>query len=398
MMILVVVAARSRQRLVVAATIIGALCSSVTSFCLNLPFHASINKFDSHVVTAKRRAYVVPTTLFSTTDESASASSSSSSTAAPILNGKRVLPYKIMMTGLQSHRVAGVFAVLDSSYKRGTEGWEACTYVGVSQDLGSAIQWLHENDVTQLKVAHIRALSFSFPEPNAMQQIADDWRRQATEARAPLDGRWADDVLNYLFDDDDDDDDDDDEFEIDDIPDSAATIVSPFDSSKGIATEIESSDDVPLVFNPENIDKVLDEVRPYLIADGGNVAIERVDEESRSVYLQLEGACGSCASSTVTMQMGIERVIKEKFGEVNIFRTEEDPEAQPKELTFKAVEDEVNRLRPAIIAMGGAISIESIDVPTGTVNIKFQGAEKVKNGLELALLDVAFVEKVNFVA
>jgi hypothetical protein len=32
------------------------------------------------------------------------------------------------------------------------------------------------------------------------------------------------------------------------------------------------------------------------------------------------------------------------------------------------------------------------------VNIQFQGAEKVKNGLELALLDVPFVEKVNFVA
>jgi Fe-S cluster biogenesis protein NfuA len=391
-MVLVASAARSRQRLVVTATIIGALCSSiVASFCFHLP---------------TEKAFAVPTHLFSTTDESASTDAASSSASpsststAPILNGKRVLPYKIMMTGLQGHRVAGVFAVLNSSYKRGTEGWEACTYVGVSQDLGSAIQWMHENDVTELKVAHVRALSFSFPDPNAMQQIADDWRRQASDAGAPLDGGWADDVLNYLFDndDDDDDDEDDDEFEIDSVPDSAGTIISPFDSSKGVANEMPTLDDTPLAFNPENIDKVLDEVRPYLIADGGNVAIERVDEESRSVYLKLEGACGSCASSTVTMQMGIERVIKEKFGEVNIFRTEDDPDSQPKELTFKAVEEEVNRLRPAIIAMGGVISIDSIEVPTGTVNIQFQGAEKVKNGLELALLDVPFVEKVNFVA
>lgn len=36
----------------------------------------------------------------------------------------------------------------------------------------------------------------------------------------------------------------------------------------------------------------------------------------KNVYLVLEGACGSCASSTVTMKMGIERVLREKFGDV----------------------------------------------------------------------------------
>ncbi|OEU15395.1 nitrogen-fixing NifU-like protein, partial [Fragilariopsis cylindrus CCMP1102] len=63
----------------------------------------------------------------------------------------------------------------------------------------------------------------------------------------------------------------------------------------------------------ENVDSVLDEIRPYLISDGGNVSVERVDEETKNVYLVLEGACGSCPSSTVTMQMGIERVLKENF-------------------------------------------------------------------------------------
>ncbi|KAL3929107.1 MAG: hypothetical protein SGPRY_002099, partial [Prymnesium sp.] len=59
----------------------------------------------------------------------------------------------------------------------------------------------------------------------------------------------------------------------------------------------------------DNVDKVLDEVRPYLIADGGNVAVAGVDLETRDVQLILEGACGSCPSSTVTMKMGIERVL-----------------------------------------------------------------------------------------
>ena len=44
------------------------------------------------------------------------------------------------------------------------------------------------------------------------------------------------------------------------------------------------------------MDKVLDEVRPYLIADGGNVAIDRVNEETKNVYLVLEGACGECVA------------------------------------------------------------------------------------------------------
>ena len=53
----------------------------------------------------------------------------------------------------------------------------------------------------------------------------------------------------------------------------------------------------------ENVNKVLDEVRPYLIADGGNVAVHSVDKEKRSIQLVLEGACGSCPSSTVSIEM-----------------------------------------------------------------------------------------------
>lgn len=58
------------------------------------------------------------------------------------------------------------------------------------------------------------------------------------------------------------------------------------------------------------MDAVLEEVRPYLLADGGNVAVAGVDLETRDVRLVLQGACGSCPSSTVTMKMGIERVLR----------------------------------------------------------------------------------------
>ncbi|KAG9141854.1 hypothetical protein Leryth_013974 [Lithospermum erythrorhizon] len=61
---------------------------------------------------------------------------------------------------------------------------------------------------------------------------------------------------------------------------------------KAVATP-ESALEFPLT--AENIESVLDEVRPYLIADGGNVALQEID--GNVVRLKLQGACGSCPSS-----------------------------------------------------------------------------------------------------
>ncbi len=69
-----------------------------------------------------------------------------------------------------------------------------------------------------------------------------------------------------------------------------------------------------LELNPENIEQVLDELRPYLMADGGNV--ELVEVEGPIVRLRLQGACGSCPSSTMTLRMGIERKLKESIPEI----------------------------------------------------------------------------------
>jgi len=64
----------------------------------------------------------------------------------------------------------------------------------------------------------------------------------------------------------------------------------------------------------EEVEKVLEEVRPHLVADGGNV--ELVGVEDGVVRLKLLGACGSCPSSTMTLKMGIERTLKERIPEV----------------------------------------------------------------------------------
>ena len=67
----------------------------------------------------------------------------------------------------------------------------------------------------------------------------------------------------------------------------------------------------------ENVNAVLEEIRPYLIQDGGNVAVAGVDAEDMDILLELQGACGGCPSSSTTMKMGIERLLREKWPTLN---------------------------------------------------------------------------------
>lgn len=70
--------------------------------------------------------------------------------------------------------------------------------------------------------------------------------------------------------------------------------------------------EVPLT--EENVETILDEIRPYLMSDGGNVALHEID--GNIVRVKLQGACGSCPSSVMTMKMGIERRLMEKIPEI----------------------------------------------------------------------------------
>jgi Fe-S cluster biogenesis protein NfuA len=61
----------------------------------------------------------------------------------------------------------------------------------------------------------------------------------------------------------------------------------------------------------EAVKQALETVRPALQADGGDVELVEVTAEG-VVKVKLKGACGSCPMSTMTLKMGIERVLKEK--------------------------------------------------------------------------------------
>jgi len=65
----------------------------------------------------------------------------------------------------------------------------------------------------------------------------------------------------------------------------------------------------------EQVEQALETIRPYLIADGGDVAIEEITED-KVVKLKLLGNCGSCKMSFMTMKAGIEQAIMKAVPEI----------------------------------------------------------------------------------
>jgi Fe-S cluster biogenesis protein NfuA len=64
----------------------------------------------------------------------------------------------------------------------------------------------------------------------------------------------------------------------------------------------------------EKVEEVLEKIRPNLQADGGDV--ELVDIQDGIVKVKLTGACAGCPMSTMTLKMGIERILKQEIPEV----------------------------------------------------------------------------------
>ena len=62
------------------------------------------------------------------------------------------------------------------------------------------------------------------------------------------------------------------------------------------------------------IKNAIDEIRPYLMNDGGN--IEFIKYENNIVYIKLSGACAECQAIDFTLKEGIESAIKEEIPEV----------------------------------------------------------------------------------
>ncbi|AGB41170.1 thioredoxin-like protein [Halobacteroides halobius DSM 5150] len=65
----------------------------------------------------------------------------------------------------------------------------------------------------------------------------------------------------------------------------------------------------------EKVEKVLNEIRPSLQADGGDVELVEVTDEG-IVKVELQGACAGCPMSQMTLKNGIEKRLKKEIPEV----------------------------------------------------------------------------------
>jgi len=157
-------------------------------------------------------------------------------------------------------------------------------------------------------------------------------------------------------------------------------VESPFSSDDSSSSSGPGSG--PLELTLENVEMVLDEMRPYLIADGGNVAV--VDIEGGVVQLELQGACGSCASSTMTMKMGLERGLLEKIPE--IVAVEQVAPSGP-QLTEEAIEEVLDEIRPFLKMAGGSVDLVDLD-PAGvqpTARLAITGSGSTINSVRVEI-------------
>jgi len=65
----------------------------------------------------------------------------------------------------------------------------------------------------------------------------------------------------------------------------------------------------------EKVQSVIDEIRPNLQADGGDIELVDITEDN-VVQVRLQGACRGCPGAVMTLKMGVERLLKERIPEV----------------------------------------------------------------------------------
>ncbi len=72
----------------------------------------------------------------------------------------------------------------------------------------------------------------------------------------------------------------------------------------------------------EQIDAILEQIRPSVRAHGGEILVAEVNKASGIVRLKFEGACGHCALAPVTLKLGVEPLLKKTFPWITSVTTE----------------------------------------------------------------------------
>lgn len=143
----------------------------------------------------------------------------------------------------------------------------------------------------------------------------------------------------------------------------------------------------PLELNRQNVEALLDDVRPYLHGDGGDCKVVKIADNK--VFLQLQGACGNCPSSVVTVKMGIERRLKERIPSlvsvetVNPYDASGDVDA----LSPEGIEKVLQTIRPFLSVTGGNVELVSLNNPPEGIGCSavLQLTGKISGGISLSI-------------
>ncbi len=66
----------------------------------------------------------------------------------------------------------------------------------------------------------------------------------------------------------------------------------------------------------ERVSDIIQNIRPLLQADGGDIELVGVDEDTGVVSVRLQGACKGCPGAQMTLKMGVQRHLQERVPEV----------------------------------------------------------------------------------
>ncbi len=66
----------------------------------------------------------------------------------------------------------------------------------------------------------------------------------------------------------------------------------------------------------QQIEQVLEQIRPALRLDGGGIQLVKFDEQTGAVHVRMQGACVGCPMSEITLKMGVEAALQDAIPEV----------------------------------------------------------------------------------
>lgn len=277
-------------------------------------------------------------------------------------DGTRVVPVDLFVRGTASESVVGVYATMDEDRE--------ITFVSMSRDVARSLNVLVENQSEDL-IDMVKVMTFAMPSAADMKLVVESWIRDNGDVPLGNIQQWreADEVMEPVL-----------RAVESAVLDAPMSVVSPFETTEvGMAESAEA-----LELTEENVDAVLNEVRPYLISDGGNISVLSVDSAERKIKVQLEGACGSCSSAATTMQMGVEKALRAKFGEnLGEVVAVSAPESASGDVTPEACERVLDEVRDALRGLGASVSVAEVD--EDEVIIRFNGPNNLKYGIELLL-------------